>query len=124
MANKFFANIVNYKDILPIPNSIIKITFLFADSEGVYNRVIGDIARSYGKEYTVDVRIKILGTPEPSTAKIAVEEMQLPITPEQFLEIYKPMCLESLKNPSLMPGTSKSPQNLVSHIHLNFCFRR
>lgn len=66
--------------------------------------MIGEVAGSYGKEYTLDVKVKILGTPEPDTAKIAVEEMQLPITPDEFLAKYKPRCLELLQNPNLMPG--------------------
>lgn len=77
---------------------------MFTDSENVYNQVISEIARTYGKEYTIDVKLKILGTPEPDTAKIAVEQMQLPLTPDEFLSVYKPRCLELLQNPDLMPG--------------------
>lgn len=76
----------------------------FKDTENVYTQVISEIARSYGKQYTVETRLKVLGTPEMMTAKVAVEEMQLPVTPEQFLNIYKPRCLELLTNPNLMPG--------------------
>lgn len=65
---------------------------------------MSEIATSYGSEYTLDTKIKILGTPEHDTAIIAVREMQLPITPEKFLEIYKSKVHIELQNPPLMPG--------------------
>lgn len=78
--------------------------FLFSDSEKGYEKVISSIARKYNKEYTVDIKLKILGTPEPETARLAVKEMNLPITTEQFLAEYKEGVWEELKNPPLLPG--------------------
>lgn len=69
----------------------------------------------YGKTYTLEMKIKILGTPEQDTAKIAVREMDLPITPEEFLTIYKGKVAVELQNPVLMPGAKE----LVKHLHKN-----
>lgn len=66
--------------------------------------MISAIARKYGKEYTLETRMKIMGTPEPTTAKIAVSEMNLPITPEQFLSEYEEMGKIHLQNPPLFEG--------------------
>jgi len=88
---------------------------LLLDSEKAYDKMISAIARKYGKEYTVDVRMKILGTPEPMTAKIAVSEMQLPITPEQFLEEYVEMGKTYLQNPPLFDGAEKLVRHLYNH---------
>lgn len=76
------------------------------DSEKAYDKMISTIANKFGKEYTVDVRMKILGTPEPITAKLAVDEMQLPITPEEFLKEYREMGKTYLQNPPLFDGKS------------------
>ncbi|KRT83861.1 hydrolase, partial [Oryctes borbonicus] len=43
--------------------------------------------------------------------KIAVTEMKLPMSPEEFSQIYKPMCDQRLQHPPLMPGIQK----LVAH---------
>lgn len=85
------------------------------ESESVYNKIIQDIARTYNKEYTRDIKLKILGTPEQDTAKIAVTEMNLPLTPEEFLVIYKEKVDAELQNPELMPGAKE----LVRHLHKN-----
>lgn len=87
---------------------------MYSDSEVGYDQVMGEIAQTYGTEYTTDVKIKILGTPEHDTCRIAVTEMKLPITPEEFLEIYKAKVKVVLTNPPLMPGTRVSP-NLFSN---------
>lgn len=73
---------------------------------------MADIAKSYGSEYTLATKVKILGTPEHDTAIIAVREMNLPITPEKFLEIYKSKVSVVLQNPPLMPGVTSSKGNL------------
>ncbi|KAJ8965054.1 hypothetical protein NQ314_004455 [Rhamnusium bicolor] len=62
---------------------------LLIESETVYDKIIGDIAREYGKEYTIETKLKILGTTEKGTANVAVTMMQLPISPEDFLVTYK-----------------------------------
>lgn len=85
----------------------------FIDSESINIQVISEIARNYGKEYTVETRMKLLGCPEKASATIAVEDMQLPITPDQFIAAYREKCSELLKHVKLMPGAEK----LVRHFH-------
>ncbi|RZC33854.1 pseudouridine-5'-monophosphatase, partial [Asbolus verrucosus] len=82
-------------------------------SESGYDRVIGEMVKPFGKTYTQDIKIKILGTPEPDTARIAITEMQLPYTVDEFLTIYRAKVKEELQNPTLMPGAEK----LVRHLH-------
>ncbi|XP_045471895.1 pseudouridine-5'-phosphatase-like [Harmonia axyridis] len=86
---------------------------LLIESESVYNKIICEIAADYGKVYDLKTKLKILGTPEPDTARIAIEEMNLPLTCEEFLKIYRKRVDEELTNPVLMPGAKK----LVEHLH-------
>uniref|UniRef100_V5G133 pseudouridine 5'-phosphatase n=1 Tax=Anoplophora glabripennis TaxID=217634 RepID=V5G133_ANOGL len=88
---------------------------LLIESESVYNKIMNDIAAVYGKEYTRDVRVKVLGTPEKDTARIAVTEMGLPISPEEFLIVYREKVYKELQNPVLMPGAKE----LVKHFYKN-----
>ena len=84
----------------------------FADSESIYDEVIQEIVGQYGKVYSLDVRLKVLGTPEPETARIIIEELQLPLTVEEFIKVYKPLCEKELGNPVILPG--KNEMNLIS----------
>lgn len=74
------------------------------DTEKIYEKVIGDIAASYGKPYPWDVRVRILGTTETATAKIAVTELNLPITVAEFRSIFSSTAREHLSDVSMMKG--------------------
>ncbi|KAJ3665015.1 hypothetical protein Zmor_000536 [Zophobas morio] len=86
---------------------------LIIESESAYDRVVSEIGAPFGSPYTTDIKIKILGTPEPDTAKIAIQEMGLPYTVDEFLEIYRAKVKEQLQHPPLMPGAKR----LVQHLH-------
>nr|CAH7718333.1 unnamed protein product [Callosobruchus chinensis] len=85
------------------------------ESESVYDKIINDIASQYGKTYTDDVKTKILGTPEKDTARLAVTELQLPLSPEEFLKMYKAKVMVELQNPQLMPGAKDLVKHLAKH---------
>ncbi|GJQ68874.1 hypothetical protein Trydic_g6070 [Trypoxylus dichotomus] len=88
---------------------------LIIDSEKGLDRIISDIARLFGKEYTWQARMKILGTPEKDTAKIAIKELGLPITVDEFIEIYREKVAKELKHPPLLPGAEKLIRHLYEH---------
>lgn len=81
------------------------ITAILLDSESGYDKIMDGIAKQFGKEYTQDVRMKVLGTPEKDTAKICITEMDLPLTSEEFIDQYHQGIQRELKNPPLLPGT-------------------
>lgn len=76
----------------------------FTDSETINTQVISEIASTYGKQYTTDIKMKLLGTPEQVAVKIAIDEMHLPLTPKQFADIFRSKCSDLYKNVQLMPG--------------------
>ncbi|XP_044750800.1 probable pseudouridine-5'-phosphatase [Coccinella septempunctata] len=86
---------------------------LLIESESIYNKILSEIAASFGKVYDLQLKLRILGTPEPETARIAIEALNLPITRDEFLKVYRQRVDEELTNPVLMPGA----QRLVEHLH-------
>lgn len=77
----------------------------FLDTEGIYEKIITEIAESFGKKYTKDIRLKVLGTTEQLTAKIVVQECGLPITVDEFLKRFRDMQNIYLADAKLMTGT-------------------
>ena len=84
-------------------NSSVNVEF-HLDSERGLDKIIGDIARKFGKKYTWEARMKILGTPEKDTAKIAIRELKLPLDIEEFVKMYREKVAQELKNVPLFPG--------------------
>lgn len=66
--------------------------------------MIGDIAASYGKPYPWDVRVRLLGTTEMTTAKIAVTELELPITIDEFRAQFTASSRQKLLDVDMMKG--------------------
>lgn len=84
------------------PNDLY--TYLSADTERIYKKAISSVAESYGKKYTIEIQAKVVGRPDLDGARVAVSEMKLPITPEQFLQKYKLLASDSVAKVALMPG--------------------
>ncbi|KAF7273237.1 pseudouridine-5'-phosphatase-like [Rhynchophorus ferrugineus] len=85
------------------------------ETESIYQRILNEIAQQYGKEYTPDVQLKILGTPEQDTAKIFIRELNIPLSINEFLEKYHKRMEEELKNPQYMPGAVRLIKHLANH---------
>lgn len=74
------------------------------DTEHIYEKVIGEIAASYDKPYPWDVRVSLLGTTEMTTAKIAVTELGLPITVDEFRSQFSTASRQRLGDVGMMEG--------------------
>lgn len=57
--------------------------------------------------------MRILGTTEQMSAKIAVTELGLPITVNEFLDLFSALCRKRFANLDLLPGADR----LVLHLH-------
>jgi len=97
----------------PVTHVIFDLDGLLLDSEGGYDKIIDDIAKLYGKRYTLDVRMKILGTPEPETIRLAVQLLDLPISIEEFGVQYKSRVISELANVPMFEGAAR----LIKHLH-------
>lgn len=73
-------------------------------TEDIYYKTDEQVIAKYGKKYTWDLRMKILGCSEQTTAETLVSELKLPITPTKYNEEVKKILKKTLKEASLMPG--------------------
>ncbi|XP_019865548.2 pseudouridine-5'-phosphatase [Aethina tumida] len=100
---------MKYKQVTHV---IFDMDGLLIESESIYDKIVSDIAAQYGKTYTKDAKLKVLGTPERDTAKIVVRELELPISEDEFLKVYKKKVQGELQHPPLMPGAKELVQSL------------
>ncbi|KAM7353154.1 pseudouridine 5'-phosphatase-like Gs1l isoform 1-T1 [Cochliomyia hominivorax] len=103
-----------------VTHCIFDMDGLLLDTEPVYEEVIRQIAQSYNKTYPIEIRLKILGTTEPRTAEIAVTDIGLPISPQEFLEKFHELCRTLLTNCPLKPGAERLLRHLHTH-NVPFC---
>ncbi|KAH1013850.1 pseudouridine-5'-phosphatase [Dendroctonus ponderosae] len=98
-----------------VTHVIFDLDGLVLDSESGYERIMKSMAKVYGKEYTPDVKYKLLGTTETDSASIFIRELDLSVTLEDCLEEYYKRIAVEMCNPPFMPGAKRLIQHLATN---------
>jgi len=77
---------------------------LLLDTEGIYTEVTQEIVAEYGKVFDWSIKKKIIGRRSIQAAQIIVESLDLPITPQDYLDSRKDVLLERFKDTQALPG--------------------
>ena len=80
---------------------------LLLDTEGIYTEVTQQIVGEYGKVFDWSVKEKIIGRRSIQAAEIIVESLDLPITPQDYLDSRKNVLLEKFKDTAALPGAKE-----------------
>uniref|UniRef100_A0A1B6FTG0 Uncharacterized protein n=1 Tax=Cuerna arida TaxID=1464854 RepID=A0A1B6FTG0_9HEMI len=102
-------------EFTPVTHVIFDLDGLLIDSETIYKKSLDLLLEKYGKVYTDEVMLKVMGTKEQDTVRILVEELKLPVDLEEFKKEYMNCVIPTLADVELKPGAEK----LVHHFHKN-----
>ena len=80
---------------------------LLLDTEGIYTEVTQQIVGEYGKVFDWSVKEKIIGRRSIQAAEIIVESLDLPISPQDYLDSRKEVLLEKFKDTEALPGAKE-----------------
>ncbi len=80
---------------------------LLLDTEGIYTEVTQQIVGEYGKVFDWSVKRKIIGRRAIQAAEIIVESLDLPITPQDYLDSRKNVLLEKFRDTVPLPGAKE-----------------
>ncbi|XP_054714419.1 pseudouridine-5'-phosphatase-like [Uloborus diversus] len=97
----------------PVTHVIFDMDGLIFDTEKVYTQMTQAVAGRYGKTFTWDMKVKAMGKVAMESAKIMVEEMDLPLTPEEYESAISELSEEYFLHTEVLPGVEK----LVYHLH-------
>lgn len=81
--------------------------FFLSDTEKVYRSAVENIAKRFGKKYTPEIQAKVIGTPERESSRIAVTEMKLPISVDEFQIEFRNRAHQHFYHVPKMPGSFK-----------------
>ncbi|XP_033761118.1 pseudouridine-5'-phosphatase-like [Pecten maximus] len=97
----------------PVSHVIFDVDGLILDTENLYTKITEEIVEEYGKTFTWDVKSKQMGKKDVEAAKILIDELQLPITVDEYL--VKARAQQKILFPTvgLLPGAEK----LIHHLH-------
>ena len=80
---------------------------LLLDTEGIYTEVTQQIVGEYGKVFDWSIKKKIIGRRSIQAAEIIVESLDLPISPQDYLDSRKDVLLEKFKDTAALPGAKE-----------------
>ena len=87
---------------------LIKVPLFFiVDTEAIYTRVSQEIVKPYGKVFDWAVKSKMMGRSKLEAARVCVEELQLPLTADEFAELCQDKLMELFPSAALLPGEKK-----------------
>ncbi|MBP1608909.1 MAG: (DL)-glycerol-3-phosphatase 2 [Acidobacteria bacterium] len=88
---------------------------LLLDTENYYTIVNRNIAHLYGKAYDPSLKPKTMGLKAVDSARILIDELGLPLTPEEYLQARKGMLDEFFPRSEPKPGAVRLTRHLHSH---------
>ncbi|XP_034140943.1 pseudouridine-5'-phosphatase-like, partial [Drosophila guanche] len=87
---------------------------LILDTETYYTKAFENICNSYGKDFTWEDKLKVMGKPMVEVAQKFVEEKNLPLSGQEFRYHLDEECEKIFNQPiPLLPGAAR----LIEHLH-------
>jgi pseudouridine-5'-monophosphatase len=74
------------------------------DTEPIYTEATNTITAEHGKTYDWTIKADLMGRPAFDSAEYLIERLELPITPEEYLEKRKPLLESLLAATEAVPG--------------------
>ena len=74
-----------------------------------------NVAQRYGKRFTWETKVKIMGTTAKTYSKIVVDDLNLPITPDEFMKELDSEYPKVFPLVRLLPGVQKLLDHLKKH---------
>ncbi|XP_063223519.1 pseudouridine-5'-phosphatase [Bacillus rossius redtenbacheri] len=99
----------------PVTHVIFDCDGLLLDTERLYEKIHTELASKYGKTYTFETKIKILGTPELDSNNIIINDLGLPITAEEMAEYMREREQVLFPTVNTMPGVERLVRHLAEH---------
>ncbi|XP_041982790.1 pseudouridine-5'-phosphatase-like [Aricia agestis] len=97
----------------PVTHVLFDMDGLLLNTEDLYTTVFQRVVSRYGKEFTFELKSKIMGQQSKEFAQSIIDALELPLTVEDFLKETRKLFEELFPQSELMPGVEK----LLRHLH-------
>ncbi|XP_034943655.1 pseudouridine-5'-phosphatase-like isoform X2 [Chelonus insularis] len=97
----------------PVTHCLFDMDGLLIDTETRYTVAFNRVVNKYGKEFTWEHKAATMGLQTNDNFSKIIEMLDLPITPEEFIQQVLPHYEELFSKSEMLPGTEK----LLRHLH-------
>ena len=99
----------------PVTHVLFDMDGLLLDTEPFYTEVTQAIVGRYGHTFDWTVKSRMIGKKASDSARILVDALQLPITPEDYLREREAMLATLFPSAQAMPGAKRLTEHLARH---------
>lgn len=99
--------------VKPVTHVIFDVDGLLLDTETLYTKIMQKICGAHGKTFTWAVKAKQMGKKEREAGGVLIDELQLPITVDEYIKEVENQQRIIFAEAQLLPGAEK----LVQHLH-------
>lgn len=75
------------------------------DTEKLHKQSVTEVVARFGKTYNLDLRYRVLGAPELDGAKMVVNELQLPVSVEEYINMVREFENKVMSDVDVLPGS-------------------
>ena len=84
------------------------------DTEPLYTQATQQVLSPYGKEYTWELKVQMMGRDSQSTAEFLVAALGLPLTAEQYIAARTPLLEQACRQAAALPGAEELVRSLFA----------
>ncbi|CAF1332898.1 unnamed protein product [Adineta ricciae] len=100
---------------MSITHCIFDLDGLLLDTESLYTECLQKLCAPYGKNFTTETKLKMMGKSSLEAGRILIRELDLPITDEEYLAKSNAFYMEAFPSSELLPGVERLIQHLAAH---------
>ncbi|KAH6942950.1 hypothetical protein HPB50_012664 [Hyalomma asiaticum] len=96
----------------PVTHVLFDLDGVILDTEKLYTKAVQTVADRYGKQYTWELKQRVMGIPGKDAARLVIDGLGLPLAAEEYLKEMDRLYAELFPSAELMPGVER----LVRHL--------
>ncbi|CAF0788312.1 unnamed protein product [Adineta steineri] len=100
---------------MSITHCIFDLDGLLLDTESLYTECIQKLCTPYGKNFTTEIKLKMMGKSSLEAGRILIRELDLPITEDEYLLKSNALYMEAFPSSELLPGVERLIKHLAAH---------
>lgn len=101
--------------MMSVTHCIFDLDGLLLDTESIYTECLQKICAPYGKNFTTKTKLEMMGKSSLEVGRILINELNLPMTDEEFLIQSNRFYREAFPSAELLPGVERLIQHLAQH---------
>ncbi|CAG2111899.1 unnamed protein product [Medioppia subpectinata] len=106
---------MNAQPVAAITHVLFDLDGLLIDTETCYAKAYQMVAKQFGKQYTHELKVRVMGLSPKVGFEVIIKELELPITVEEFTRLGNEYFNHIVKDVELMSGAERLVRHLYDH---------